>query len=159
METFPLLLPASEVFLISFNSVQYRILYSDIFRYLPIPMLIPDAFRCLGLGQRNALCEFDCIWFLQVAPCKCGCGLFPLNYLLSTLLHWVTRLGLGTAVYVLCILLFGCMECSRCLKVQTSFLLILFACVLICFAGLLCFYLLSVFLILSSVLYIFLYLT
>ena len=85
-------------------------------------MLIPDGFQCLVVVQRNALGEFGCIRSIWGAPCEFGCTLYLLNLEVSTRLHRVTSLLPRTEVYVLCTLLFGCIECSGCIRVQSIIL-------------------------------------
>ena len=84
-------------------------------------MLIPDGFQCLVVVQRNALCEFGCIRSLWVAPCEFGCTPCLLNRAVSTWLHRVNSLSPRTGVYVLGTPLFGCIEGSGCIRVQTIF--------------------------------------
>ena len=84
-------------------------------------MLIPDGFQCLVVVQRNPLGEFGCIRSLWGVPSEFGCTPCLLNREVSTRLHRVTRLSPRTGVYVLCTLLFGCIECSGCIRVQSIF--------------------------------------
>ena len=84
-------------------------------------MLIPDSFQCLVVVRRSALGEFGCIRSRWVAPCEFGCTPGLLNRAVSTWLHRVNSLSPRTGVYVVCTLLFGCMECSWCIRVQAIF--------------------------------------
>ena len=84
-------------------------------------MLIPEGFQCLVVVQRNALGEVGCIQSLRVAPWEFGCAQWLLNPEVFTWLHQVTSLSPRTGVYVLCTLLFGCLECSGCNRVQSIY--------------------------------------
>ena len=120
METFPLLLPQKSSWYLLTPSSEglYILTSSDIFRLL---ILIPDGFQCLVVVQRSALGEFGCTRSHWVAPCEFGCTPYLLNRAVSTWLHRVNSLSPRTGVYVLCTLLFGCIECSGCIRVQTIF--------------------------------------
>ena len=119
-ETFPLLLPRKSSWCLLTPSSEdlYIPTSSDIFR---LPMLIPASFQCLVVVQRSALGELGCIRSLWVAPCEYACTPCLLNCVVSTWLHRVNSLSPRTGVYVLCTLLFGYIECSGCIRVQTIF--------------------------------------
>ena len=120
METFPLLLPPeSSWYLLTPSSAGLYILTpSDIFR---LPMLITDGFQCLVVVQRNVLDELGCIRSLWGALSGFGCTPCPQNWEVSIRLESVTSLSPRTRVYFLCTLLFGCIECSGCIRVQSTF--------------------------------------
>ena len=120
MEIFPLLLPRkSSRYLLTPSSEGLYILTSSDICWLP--MLIPGGFQCLVVVQRNSLGEFGCIRSLWVAPCEFGCTPCLLNRVVSTWLHRVNSLSPRTGLYVLGTLLSGCIEGSRCIRVQTTF--------------------------------------
>ena len=84
-------------------------------------MLIPNVFQCLEVVHQSPLGAIGCIRSLLVAPCEYDCAQWLLNYQVSTWRNRVTSLSPRTGVYFLCTLLFGCMECSGCIRVQPSF--------------------------------------